>query len=161
MRLEPFDASFKGRDIRIVGFGAPAGGGGQDTDLRKRTGDTKIESYGNDDFRMHATPSQTCNGDSGGPALATIDGKEVVIGLTSSGDADCKALFPRMNYVCSAATSPPSCAGTCQTPADCAEGPGAVSGKNFACEGGVCVYLGCKSDEDCHEAFIVGTEVCR
>jgi secreted trypsin-like serine protease len=82
-----FDASFTGKAIRLVGFGAK--GFAQDTDLRKRSGTTTIESFGDDDFRFHPGPSQTCNGDSGGPAFATVDGKEVVIGLASSGDQNC------------------------------------------------------------------------
>jgi hypothetical protein len=35
------------------------------------------------------SPSQPCDGDSGGPAFATIGGVEVVVGVTSSGDAQC------------------------------------------------------------------------
>src|SRR5262249_30740045 len=34
-------------------------------------------------------PSQTCEGDSGGPAFATVGGIETVVGTTSSGDALC------------------------------------------------------------------------
>ena len=83
-----FDATYIGRAIRIVGFGAT--GFAEESDLRKRTGDTTITSYGDDDFRFHATPSQTCNGDSGGPALAKIDDREVIVGLASSGDQNCK-----------------------------------------------------------------------
>ena len=83
-----FDASFKGLAVRLVGFGAT--GIGQDGNLRKRSGNTTIDSFGDDDFRFHPTPSQTCNGDSGGPAFATVDGKEVVIGLASSGDQNCQ-----------------------------------------------------------------------
>src|SRR6185369_16871072 len=60
-----------------------------DNNLRKRSGTTTIASFTADDFRFKPAPSQTCNGDSGGPALATIGDKEAVIGLASSGDADC------------------------------------------------------------------------
>ena len=88
VRLEAFDASFKNMNIRLVGFGVPSATA--ENDLRKRTGDSKIVSFTDDDFRFHATPAQTCNGDSGGPALATIDGKEYVVGITSSGDSECK-----------------------------------------------------------------------
>ena len=82
-----FDASYVGLAIRIVGFGAPSSG--QETSLRKRTGDTTISSFGDDEFRLLPKPSQTCNGDSGGPAFAMIDGKEAVVGLASSGDSNC------------------------------------------------------------------------
>ncbi len=83
-----FDKSFIGRPIRLVGFGVK--NGGDEADLRKREGTTTIASYGDDDFRFKPGPSQTCNGDSGGPALATFGDHEAIIGLASSGDSDCK-----------------------------------------------------------------------
>jgi MYXO-CTERM domain-containing protein len=86
-RTQAFDDSFKGMSIRIVGFGT-AGTDNQAT--HKRSGDASITSYSNGDFRMQGAPSQTCNGDSGGPAFATFGNQEVLIGLTSSGDANCK-----------------------------------------------------------------------
>ena len=82
------DASFVNTPIRLVGFGAQSPT--DDGNIRKRQGDTVIASVSQDFFKFHPGPSQTCNGDSGGPALATIDGKEAVIGLTSSGDSGCK-----------------------------------------------------------------------
>jgi secreted trypsin-like serine protease len=83
-----FDKSFVNMEVRLVGFGATDGNG--DGAVRKRSGTTKIASYADDDFRFVPSPSQTCTGDSGGPALATIDGNEIVVGITSSGDSDCK-----------------------------------------------------------------------
>jgi len=82
------DDSFVGREIRVVGFGAP--GPDQITSLRKRTGVTTIASYGDDDFRFVPSPSGTCVGDSGGPALVTSGDHEAVVGITSSGDSECK-----------------------------------------------------------------------
>jgi len=82
-----FDQSFVGREIRLVGFGAT--GPDATNKLRKRTGTTSITSYTDDDFRFRPAPSQTCVGDSGGPALAKIGDHEAVIGLTSSGDSNC------------------------------------------------------------------------
>jgi secreted trypsin-like serine protease len=87
---DSFDDSFKTLDVRLVGFGA-TGQGDTGASLRKRSGDTKIDSWTDTTFKFHAQPSQTCNGDSGGPAFATVDGEEVVIGITSSGDSDCKS----------------------------------------------------------------------
>lgn len=84
-----FDESFIGRDIRLIGFGAT--GPDQTADLHKRTGTTSILSYTNDDFRFAPGPSQTCVGDSGGPALAKVGDHEAVIGLTSSGDGSCRS----------------------------------------------------------------------
>jgi MYXO-CTERM domain-containing protein len=82
------DASYVGRPIRLVGFGAPSPD--RVGALHKRTGTTTIESFGNDDFRFQPGPSQTCVGDSGGPALADYGDHEAVVGITSSGDGDCK-----------------------------------------------------------------------
>ena len=82
-----FDESFVGREIRLVGFGAT--GPDATTNLRKRSGTTAITSYTDDDFRFRPAPSQTCLGDSGGPALAQVGDHEAIIGLTSSGDSNC------------------------------------------------------------------------
>lgn len=82
-----FDASFVGREIRLIGFGAT--GPDQTAHLRKRTGTTVITSYTDDDFRFRPAPSQTCVGDSGGPALTKVGDHEAIIGLTSSGDSNC------------------------------------------------------------------------
>lgn len=83
-----FDDSFIGRDIRLVGFGAT--GPDATTNLRKRSGTTSITSYTDDDFRFRPAPSQTCLGDSGGPALMQVGDHEAIIGLTSSGDSSCE-----------------------------------------------------------------------
>ena len=83
-----FDESFVGRDIRLVGFGGTSPT--PTTDMHKRSGTTSILSYTNDDFRFTPGPSQTCLGDSGGPALVKVGDHEAVIGLTSSGDNACK-----------------------------------------------------------------------
>ncbi|HSO32692.1 MAG TPA: trypsin-like serine protease [Labilithrix sp.] len=87
VQTRPFDASFTHLAIRLVGFGMT--GDRTQTNLRKRSGDTTVATFSDTDFRFKPTPSQTCNGDSGGPALAHLGGRDVVIGLASSGDADC------------------------------------------------------------------------
>lgn len=85
--VKEFDDSYIGLEIRLIGFGAT--GPEQTENLRKRTGTTAITSYTDDDFRFRPAPSQTCVGDSGGPAVAKIGDHEAVIGLTSSGDSNC------------------------------------------------------------------------
>ena len=77
-----------GQEIRLVGFGVPRPGATKE--LEKRTGTTKITDVTPLDFRFHATPARTCLGDSGGPSFMTIDGREVLVGITSSGDLNCK-----------------------------------------------------------------------
>ncbi len=85
--VKEFDDSYIGLEIRLIGFGAT--GPDQTDNLRKHTGTTAITSYTDDDFRFRPAPSQTCVGDSGGPAVAKIGDHEAVIGLTSSGDSNC------------------------------------------------------------------------
>ncbi len=85
--VNEFDDSYIGLEIRLIGFGAT--GPEATNNLRKRTGTTAITSYTDDDFRFRPAPSQTCVGDSGGPAVAKIGDHEAVIGLTSSGDSNC------------------------------------------------------------------------
>jgi MYXO-CTERM domain-containing protein len=89
VRAAPFDQSFKGKSLRIVGFGAT---GSAEEGKRKREGASIVASFASGTFRLKGTPSQTCLGDSGGPAFAPkASGEgESVIGIASSGDADCK-----------------------------------------------------------------------
>ena len=85
----PPAAALAGQSIRIVGFGTTSAG---DTmPVRKRSGATVIDSADAATFAFHAMPSQTCKGDSGGPAFAQIGGVETLIGVTSQGDASCLA----------------------------------------------------------------------
>lgn len=83
----PFDATFVGRDVRLIGFGLTSSDGGEPN--RKREGDTIIGDFGDTDFTFAPAPSQTCVGDSGGPALLDVDGVERLLGIHSSGDAAC------------------------------------------------------------------------
>jgi hypothetical protein len=84
----PFDATFEGRAIRIVGFGAP--GGDQAGALTvKREGVSAVAGFEATTFLFHPAPSQTCAGDSGGPAFATFDAGEALVGVTRSGDPAC------------------------------------------------------------------------
>jgi hypothetical protein len=76
-----------GRPLRLVGFGAV---GADDTGpALRRTGASVIDSASAVEFRFGPSPSQTCAGDSGGPAFVVEDGVEVLVGVTSSGDPDC------------------------------------------------------------------------
>jgi secreted trypsin-like serine protease len=86
-RTQAFDNSFDAMSIRIVGFGTTSA---MDGSARKHSGNASIESFSDGDFKMKPDPSQTCTGDSGGPAFATFGNQELVIGLTSSGDASCQ-----------------------------------------------------------------------
>ena len=76
-----------GLAIRLVGFGrtAPA----DTTAPEKRVGTASIASVSASAFEFSPSPSQTCTGDSGGPAFATFAGVEAIVGVTSSGDPGC------------------------------------------------------------------------
>lgn len=71
--------------VRIIGFGATSQGGFG----RKHAGLTRIESVAPRSFGLARDPARTCTGDSGGPAVADLGGREVLVGITSNGDAAC------------------------------------------------------------------------
>jgi hypothetical protein len=81
------DASSVGLPLRLVGFGAT--GPGDSTAPEKRVGTTTLASLTTTELAFGPSPSQTCTGDSGGPAFATIGGVEAIVGVTSSGDPQC------------------------------------------------------------------------
>lgn len=77
-----------GTRIRAVGFGITnhrlhVGGGS------KRQVGLTIRDQSAIDFTYGSARGNTCNGDSGGPAFAMINGVETLIGTTSTGDYDC------------------------------------------------------------------------
>ena len=76
--------------LRLVGFGRSAAGDASPP--RKRAGTTTVAALSADELTFAPSPSQTCEGDSGGPAFATLEGLEVIAGVTSSGDAACAAM---------------------------------------------------------------------
>jgi hypothetical protein len=76
-----------GIPLRLVGFGRT--GPDDTTPAQKRQGTTTVASLTADQLTFGPSPSQTCTGDSGGPAFATLGGVEVIVGVTSSGDPQC------------------------------------------------------------------------
>jgi hypothetical protein len=85
MLAEPPPGGLLGAPIRLVGFGSDGAGG----EPIKREGTTVIAQVEATRFSFHPSPSQTCLGDSGGPALLEVDGIEYLAGVTSSGDPVC------------------------------------------------------------------------
>jgi len=83
----PLGASAVGLPLRLVGFGRT--GPNDMTAPQKRQGTAVVASLSSQELTFTPSPSQTCSGDSGGPAFATLDGVEVVVGVTSSGDPQC------------------------------------------------------------------------
>ncbi len=86
----PLDDASVGAPLRLVGFGKSAAG---DTSApRKRAGTTTLASLTPSELTFAPSPSQTCEGDSGGPAFATVGGVEAIVGVTSSGDTACTTM---------------------------------------------------------------------
>ena len=86
----PLDAGAVGLALRLVGFGRTDAA---DTSApHKRVGTAMLASLTPTTFDFAPTPSQTCEGDSGGPAFATVGGVEAIVGVTSSGDPGCTAM---------------------------------------------------------------------
>ncbi|HTQ46402.1 MAG TPA: trypsin-like serine protease [Polyangiaceae bacterium] len=83
----PLGSSSVGLSLRLVGFGQTAAG--DSSPPQKRVGTATLASLAATQLVLTPAPSQPCEGDSGGPAFATIGGVEVVVGVTSSGDAQC------------------------------------------------------------------------
>ncbi|MGZ3405125.1 MAG: S1 family peptidase [Polyangia bacterium] len=98
----PLDDGAIGATLRLVGFGRTAAG---DTAApRKRSGTATLSSLAATELDFAPSPSQTCEGDSGGPAFATVGGAEAIVGVTSSGDAACAAMARDMRVDAFAAT---------------------------------------------------------
>lgn len=76
-------------------------------------------------------------------------------------DAECKSSLSKTNTACRAFGTLKLCVTTCTAPADCATSPGAFDADNYSCDGGVCQYLGCKTDAECTETFKKTGYVCR
>lgn len=78
-----------GASVRVVGYGdtkdvnAPSG--------RRRQGTLMVTQVEPAAFRARPSPSMSCVGDSGGPVLLRDGAREVLVGLTASGDVACRA----------------------------------------------------------------------
>ncbi len=83
----PLDASSVGLPLRLVGFGRT--GPADTTPAQKRVGTASLGALTATELSFAPSPSQTCSGDSGGPAFATRGGVEAIVGVTSSGDPSC------------------------------------------------------------------------
>jgi hypothetical protein len=86
MLVEPPPGGLLGLPIRLVGFGST----GEGAAGIKREGETVISEEEETRFTFLPAPSQTCVGDSGGPAFLELGGIEYLAGVTSSGDAACE-----------------------------------------------------------------------
>jgi hypothetical protein len=88
-----------GSTVSVVGFGETSGDAGDYG--TKRDGTARVTALGALTFQVAPDPSQPCAGDSGGPALATVDAVASVVGITSHGDTACTmgATYTRVDAV--------------------------------------------------------------
>jgi hypothetical protein len=155
--------------VDIVGWGLTtqdAGDGGQ-----KRQGSATVTTVDTMTFGVGPLPSQPCEGDSGGPALATITGVESVVGVTSHGDAACVqgATYTRVDaYIASfiqptmAQYGPGTAApgARCLFPAQCDGGASACLVAADDPNLGYC-STSCQHDSDCPSAMTCDGSQCR
>ena len=84
---DPGDNIYKaGTTFTAVGFGITESGSG---DGIKRKVGLSIEDVYLDVFEYGTSTANTCSGDSGGPAIKSINGDPTVIGVVSYGDQNC------------------------------------------------------------------------
>jgi hypothetical protein len=81
------DASLVGQSFAAVGFGA-SGGTSADAGI-KRAGTGQVSAISDGEFTNTPASAHACEFDSGGPALFTIGGTQVVSGVASHGDNAC------------------------------------------------------------------------
>lgn len=87
INTEPMTSEWLGVRPLFVGFGITVGGG-QDNG-RKRSVRIAITEIGDTQFGYADSEANTCNGDSGGPALSEVNGSLRILGVTSYGDIYC------------------------------------------------------------------------
>ncbi|MBW2734448.1 MAG: trypsin-like serine protease [Deltaproteobacteria bacterium] len=81
-----------GEEVTLVGFGVTSSGLEVPDAGRKRVARNKVDVAGEEDFEISGSgegEGNICAGDSGGPALAVIGGREVVVGVASATQEPC------------------------------------------------------------------------
>lgn len=88
-----------GTTVTLVGWGETGQDAGDTGQKRRGTG--TVTALAPATFDVGPAPSQPCDGDSGGPALAISSGVQSVVGVTSHGDGSCArgATYVRVDAV--------------------------------------------------------------
>ncbi len=76
------DHTWTGKSLHFVGYGSDTVYGGPGSGIKRET-DIPIIDYYNELIYTYAEGTNTCTGDSGGPALAEVDGQLYVAGVLS------------------------------------------------------------------------------
>jgi len=129
-------AGDKGADVRIVGYGLTDGNDTQGTTAgTKHEAPTKLFDFQPQTLTLYDGQHSNCEGDSGGPALVMLDGKERIAGVTQVGYVKCPVVMASTDTRVDAYASfidgyvnmfdPPAVAagGTCATDTDCGSLP--------------------------------------
>lgn len=87
MRRANMPASWVGQEALFIGFGVISGA--QNGAGLKRSVNIPLTHITHRKFRYSGEGVNTCNGDSGGPAIMRVNGKDKLVGVTSYGDYDC------------------------------------------------------------------------
>jgi hypothetical protein len=84
-------AGLEGASITFVGFGKTDAEDDESSGSKMKVQTTigAVEAQGFWNYTQPSNPKNTCGGDSGGPALLVEAGAEQIVGLVSSGDAEC------------------------------------------------------------------------
>jgi hypothetical protein len=88
----PLTDSMVGTPVRLVGYGqSKRKAGANDGSGVKRTVSTTIRDLNGDLVHIGKTGQEACDGESGGPALARVDGVETIVATDdlAAGDKDC------------------------------------------------------------------------
>ncbi|HWE31241.1 MAG TPA: trypsin-like serine protease [Polyangia bacterium] len=83
-------SSAKGAAARIIGYGLSDGNDSAGTTAgTRRQAPTTVSEYQAQTLRVFDGMHANCEGDSGGPTLLTLDGKERIVGITQVGYVGC------------------------------------------------------------------------
>jgi hypothetical protein len=88
-----FQATLPGNPLVLIGYGITSGKADDAGVLRRTT--SQIESFSKHGLNLSTTSSkgQTCDGDSGGPAIMYIDGISYVVGVLSRSDCESVSIY--------------------------------------------------------------------
>jgi V8-like Glu-specific endopeptidase len=90
MNRTALTSSMNGQAIRLVGYGINSASDSMGTSAgTKRQTNTTLKSSDSNFIQFGTSTHNTCEGDSGGPAFMTINGTEVITGITSYGVQGC------------------------------------------------------------------------
>ena len=84
----PLSQNLVGQAVRLIGYGVNNGPAQSGAGI-KRTVTTKLDAFNAQLLQIGDVRHQTCNGDSGGPALMSINGTTTIVGVTSFGQQFC------------------------------------------------------------------------